>query len=819
MKKRKKKHIDIQNKTISKNKSIIKFFKNNTKFLVELLILFSIAFIFTTIIALQRQPINTHKAYGDNYYYHYNAKLLTKIWHSPFKYGIGLLTHSLSEKEALDIGFNHDSGFNSFFRAPSFILYHSFWLFIFGDSEFSNLLSQTFLFSLIILLIYYILYKKINRKYAIFGTFLTFLYIPFHTSATITMTELWQAGNLLILYIISEKIFISKKMTWKKGLILSLSLLFVTLAKSSLKYFYIFFLIMFIALIIQKYDKKILKKTLILLLISFIITFIFWGVIASNNTHEHSVGNSLGWLVFWAGGIPETEGKIPYNGVHTKEFRDNINKGTANFWYNRYAQVCKYAMIQLIKKRPISYSSMVIKKIDALIIHPAWFNHSNLHLHKIKKIYLRPYHIFLFLSMLLAIFYLQGKTFYYFKYFFSTILAYFFLIYGMANPSTRFFLPLVPFYIIFTTLLLNKIILKKQFLFLGQILLSLGLYYVFFRKNILIHILPNLVFISLVKFFGLLFLFFYLLYLIYKSYSEKLLITNKNNAEVEQEHYIKKIYNFFFKQDEKPIYLFFVTLFFLSAIASNFNDLQLNHFLYKSKQMKIQEKIILDNKDLQKIRKDSENIFLALDLRPFSKKDFIWVKVNKLQEKKIFLTNAIETTASNIKPKYYNVNKWIFYPLNKTNIQTTNIISIRTSHAPGMFYHIITDSPPIPSLFNRFSIDIVEGFNTLTDGRIMQKTRLNQKQRKSFINKKILKNKDFNIFILRKEQGTYYFPKKYEKLMDANIKYIALINPIDRKLVFWSKKNPGEDYVVVRGNLYRYIAGELDRFYSGYHIY
>ena len=138
-----------------------------------------------------------------------------------------------------------------------------------------------------------------------------------------------------------------------------------------------------------------------------------------------------------------------------------------------------------------------------------------------------------------------------------------------------------------------------------------------------------------------------------------------------------------------------------------------------------------------------------------------------------------------------------------------------------LFYTLKEKHKKLPSPFYyKPNIDnLIFGPFSKKDQRLYMKTKIESLTRKSFIKDKTFKNKNFNIFIIRKETGHYYLPKKYEKLMDANIKYLALINPLDRKLVFWRKTNPGEDYVVVRGNLDHYLAGELDRFYSGYHFY
>jgi len=212
--------------------------------------------------------------------------------------------------------------------------------------------------------------------------------------------------------------------------------------------------------------------------------------------------------------------------------------------------------------------------------------------------------------------------------------------------------------------------------------------------------------------------------------------------------------------------------------------------------------------------------FCIIDVQ--SKKDSqLHIQINNTWETNYLLDDTHQTLNSNLKQKFNIGNKphWIIIPVPHSIIQKTNSISV-TLQKGHLFYSLKVNHKKIPSPFyyKQNTDSLIFGPFSKQDQRLYIETKIESLTRKSFINKKHSK-KDINIFLVRKDVGQYYFPKKYEKLMNANIKYIALINPIDRKLVFWSKKNPGDDYVVVRGNLYRYLAGELDRFYSGYHIY
>ncbi len=115
--------------------------------------------------------------------------------------------------------------------------------------------------------------------------------------------------------------------------------------------------------------------------------------------------------------------------------------------------------------------------------------------------------------------------------------------------------------------------------------------------------------------------------------------------------------------------------------------------------------------------------------------------------------------------------------------------------------------------------DIVYGPYTKKERRVFIENTEKSLARNSYFNKKNQSKIDLNIFIVLKQRGDYYIDKRYKEFNDANTKFIAINNPLDNKIVFWSQVNPGERFIKVYNNLYRYLLSEIDRFYSGYELY
>lgn len=783
-------------KAVVKKPSLKEWFKIRKASFQEIGIIFTIVFAVCLTLALFSQPIDTHKAYGDNYYYHENAVRLTKIWKQPFHYIPSLLTKSLSNKEVTDLGLNKGSLVSSVYRAPSFIFFHSFWIFIFGDSELSNLISQVFLLSFILVLVYMILKRYTGRTYALFGLIFSLTYLPYHIASTITMTELFQAASIFVLFWISERIYIQKDISWKKGLLLGLMILTVSLSKSSLKYSPLFIIPGFLALIFFHWEKKKFFKAVRVILISCLVFFALWGRITSNGPKASGGSNALGWLVFWAGGIPEAEGLIPSGGVHNLEFRENVSKGTDTFFYTRYAEICRPAMIKIITSRPVEYAVMVVNKLSALLYHPSYNNDYQSHLLKLRMNILRPYHIIFFVLALLGLVFLSSREYLFLKYFLLILLSYFFVIYGMANPSTRFFLPLVPLYTLCAVLFLHHVFKSKQYTLLLPLVAVLLAHTLFF-KDILVRIIPDLRFIQIFRLIGLL------------LPGTLVLLLFKRTRLFQPQARIGNIFIF--------------TFYFTAVVCLVAGDRQLNHFRLPKKTDSISQTIILNPEELDEFRKDPNPVQLALDIYPFKKNSSLEISLNGQHLTNCMIYNAVLIPSEEdaiTKRTLYNINKWIYIPVDPLALTLTNTFNLSSMNRVSTLFRISSGRQNIPSLLNWFAIKIVHGLKTRHDGRFFFPLKVYSSERVCRINGKIKPRMDMNIFLLRKEPGDYYLPEQYAQLNDAPVKYTAsMVNPVDQGVVIYSETDPGPDFIPASGKLRLYLISEIDRYKSGYRMY
>ncbi len=796
-KKKTKTHIPVKPNKLQNLSSLFYNFLKKEQ-IKDFIAVFIITFIISLIITSSKRPIDTHPNFGDAYYYFHNAELFSKVWKSPFHYIPGLLFDTLSKQETQEIGFNHQSDFNSFFRAPGYITFLSLWITVFGTSEFALLLSQVFLLSAVFGFIYLILRKFVNRKYSFMSIFAAILYLTFYNNALQTLTEIFQTLVILMFFYYLYKTIIKDKNSKKEYVILALFLLIVNFSKMSNKYIHIFLIPVIIYLIYTKYKnyKKLFKKFSMTFLISFFIMLFFVNLITSRGSGGVESANLGGWRNYWAGTSRLSDGFGINTGDHEKEFRDNINKGTRKFWFNRYSEICKYALIDTIKNYPFEYLLISLKKMGLLLSHAPQNNETIKLFQHIRAVFMNKFHFLLLLLTIICMFFLvnkQIKNIFILKIFFFTLTLYLSMLFGLSNPDARYFLPLIPFLIISSTIIVYFIYEKrlyKQQRYVIPILIILITVILLYHDSILNFIFQNIILIRLIKI---------LLYLFIIGLVVKLLMPFFNKYNIED-----KILT--------GIIIFFVFMLSFPFIFFSKYD---NHFAVKSS--KITQIIQINNLN----NFTYEKVLLAIDISTENPTADIRLRINSFTTN-ITISKAQESFSKNY-PLPFNKTlykpHWLFVNIPLSIIEQTNKIEVTYRNA-NIYYSYKEKNRRIPSFFNyKHGLnDIVYGPFSKTDNRCYPITKLYSKRRITLINNK-RKNYDAHIFFLIKEKGDYYLPKKYEKFNDANIKYIALVNPLDRKLVFYSRNNPGPDFVKVRGNLYLYLAGELDRFYSGYYLY
>lgn len=775
------------------------FSKDKTR---HFLIIFLASFILCAVITLSHQPLDTcDKAgqSGDNWYYFKNARLFTSVWKAPLYYGPGLLFGTLSPHELQSIGFNHDSDFDTFFRAPAFIGYLSFWMVLFGESELSMLFSQVFLYGLIVSYLFLILLMFTDKKTALAGALLLFVHLSFYIAALYTLTELFQTLLGLMLFYHSFKTFRNAESRKRDYFLLALLLFLFTYTKLALKYSYLFLLplLAYFEFLKSRHDKKSLKKNLAALLVSFFILLFLYQTAVSRGK-QPGTSNIGGWRNFYAGSSIEADGFVLNTGFHNREFRQNLVRGTDPFWFNRYSEICKYALKDIIRSRPLAYISMTLKKMGLLLFHAPFHYASAGLLMGLRNLILNPFHHLLVILAVIAFFFLK-REYLHLKAYFFVLMVYLAGIYGLSNPDARYFLPLIPFYIILSVLFMRQFIQnglhkkKKTLLFL---LIHGSAFLILFPLNSFLGILISSALALLIIRFSLFLIVVILDYLVFLR--PALALYEKNGR----------------------ILLGLFSLFVVSCLSAFLLDQRnFNHFPRACSQA-VQKIVMPEN-----FQAGKEKAYLALDVRPGHTEAFLKVFLNSVLITNIsargLLSCGQEPVIETV-PVRTGEKGWILVPLPLESIRSTNHVLI-SNRGFSLFGRLDPDRKKarLPSLFHRKAgtEDILFGPKTGKEKRVFLDTDVMSRQRESFLSGKIEDRYELDIFILLKEKGDYYIDRRYDSFNQANLKFIALNNPLDNKIVFWSAEPAPEAFQKVYGNLYKYLLGELDRFFSGYSFY
>lgn len=765
------------------------------------LILFFASFILCAVITLSHQPLDTCDRAGqsgDNWYYFKNARLFTSVWKAPLYYGPGLLFGTLSRQELQNIGFNHFSDFDTFFRAPAFIGSLSFWMVLFGESELSMLFSQVFLYGLIVSYLFLTLLMFTDKKTALAGALLLFVHLSFYMAALYTLTELFQTLLGLMLFYHSFRIFRNAESRKRDYILLALLLFLFTYTKLALKYSYLFLLplLAYFEFLKSRHDKKSLKKNLAALLVSFFILLFLYQTAVSRGK-QPGTSNIGGWRNFYAGSSIEADGFVLNTGFHNREFRQNLVKGTDPFWFNRYSEICKYALKDIIRSRPLAYISMTLKKMGLLLFHAPFHYASAGLLMGLRNLILNPFHHLLVILAVIAFFFLK-KEYLHLKAYFFVLMVYLAGIYGLSNPDARYFLPLIPFYIILSVIFMRQFIQnglhkkKKTLLFL---LIHGSAFLILFSLNSFLGIFISSAMALLIIRFSLFLIVVILDYLVF----------------------LRPALAFYEKNGRILLGLFSLFLVFcLSAFL--LDQRNFDHFPRTCPEMR--ETVVLADGDLS----GKENAHLALDVRPGHPEASLKVFLNS-----VLITNISAQDlwsgagpGSESAPVRIGEKEWIVLPLSLSELRLTNHILV-SNRGFSLFGRLDPDRKKarLPSLFHRKAgtEDVLFGPKTKKEKRVFLDTALLSRRRESFLTGGKRNNCDLNIFILLRERGDYYIQRQHDSFNQANLKFIALNNPLDNKIVFWSAEPAPEAFQKVYGNLAQYLLGELDRYRTGYGLY
>lgn len=758
------------------------------------LIVFGIAFALCTIVCLQQKPIDTHPDGADGMYYYNNAKAFSEVWKDPFTYIPKILFRGLSYQDSLNLGLNPNSDFDTFYRAPVYMGYLSLWMAIFGISEASMLFSQIFLLALLFAMVFLLLRNWVSRPWAIVGLILLSFCLFLYIGAIWLITEIMQALLFLILVQFILRIYASDSRGAKEMILLALLFFLFIYSKMSLKFFIFFFIPLIVLFEFaqqnRSFTKKVWKNTALFLLAFLLLSgFYKWSLVQTDVPPNSNLG---GWRNYYAGANILTDGfniNVPY---HNKEFRDNISKGKDKNWFINYSEICKYAVLDTIRNHPGGYTFITLKKILVQLVSVPVNYDTVPFLINFRAAMLTPYFQILLILSLFFMF-LRKQEWDNLKLLFFLLVVYLSAIYGLTNPDPRYFIPLTPFYVIFSLLLIHTVVTQKLYTkMLFWILLALPvLLLLLLSKDFWVGfgIAPAL--IQTIRL---------LLVTTLLGLTAYHLVLRKGEQSVQQ-----KILS--------PLFLLFVYLLMMTGILG---DHTIDHHRTKGN---IAKKTIIMPESGQPAPK---SVFLAVDVRFRSVDGHINLTFNGTPLGKVTvqeMTNPSMLEKAPVNKSYFRKPKWVIVALPAESLGRTNSIEIE-----GENFELYTGSPrperKIPSLlyYRANENEMYSGPGSAKESRIFLERKIASSGQVSWIDGKKSK-RELNIFIVTETDEGLFVEKRYEQVNQQHPKYLALFNPLEQGIVQKMRGDPGAGWVRVSGNLKTYLQGEMDRYDDGLVFY
>ncbi len=796
-----------------------------------LLILFLFGFILSLIVSYTGKNINVgdreHGKYDATHYYKMSKIVKENLYPRFFSFLSGVFFDTLSKQEYQKMGF-YQNDIESIYRAPAIIFTYGCVFYLFGESPDSVLVFNAFLFGLDMVLIFLIsmmLYK--NRKLAILLAGIFCFYISYHLANTFLAAEVMGTFTFLLLaYFFVKAIQTNKPLFYMfTGMLIYINAL-IKISNQYAGHVIIIVLIIYIWKSIN-IKKELRKKLIIFFLMGLFLVLLPWRLTCYRVSGEFSIINVLdpevtkitGGRGGWRCIDPSTYGMVDNAGLSNDQyFRKFINdidpKYKNNSWYY-FSLVCGKAWKAAVKDAPGKVFIQSMVKIFLMMISPAEAQSTG------RTIIFSPllgpfnyvYHNLIIILGIIPLFFLLGIGKFSEKMIFLLIIAYHYFIYGFAASEFRYALTAISSFILLSgtsilwirnnlSRLKNLLLRKKYFLYLFiLIIINIGLYYLIWNNMIKIVIL-NMFFIILT----------FLIYLV-------------------SSHFIKPRHAMI----SSILMLLFLTVLYNSIILLA-DDID-KYFIKLSKKdnpVVKQEILLPDNFDYNKY----DEAVLAIDMKVRNKNDpGIKIKINDKLVREF--SDGLEVPkdvlyyVNNTSFNPYE-NKWVFikFDLNliknmkKVNItleaelQKDSKSSLLIAYDNGIKFPNYKGGSFFRNVKHNFTRNVFL-FSNQVDTRIIKKYKFLSKSSESLI---ITKNKinkldgQLRIRLLLKNKGGYYVLNKYSALDKYYIGFIALINPVDRKMVKWLVK-PDKEYIPASINVRKYLESEKDRYYTGYDIF
>lgn len=732
----------------------------------------------------------------DASFYARAGERVASIWKILPGFMFKFINGSYTVQDYYRMGFIDPSGIDTIFRAPSFALYLSFWILLFGNSLNVLVMSQLFLVALIYVQIYQVLLRQISKRASLIVTFVSMAYLPIHYGAAQTGVELFVA----LCHLTALRIYVSvcENPTRKKLFWLGFITVVVSAANSSVMYYmYITLLIVTVMLVVRYRDK--LRD-----LYMFFILGLALPLLLLLSIYGRTNGK-VGYMESGSGGKNLCAGQqyitncYYTQGVYQSEWFVDATRKVSNSidprrWFVQWGDVSTDALKATFFNDFGNFLLYTVRKCSEIAFHAPRTSVQQINSYVfLQGSYLDCIHWLLVSAAFTGIILLRKMLDE--KVFISGLFLYHMVIYGTSNMSTRYLLPLTPIYMVFAGAFFSSItswsVNRKVFVKVGLIAtIMTGLviwelpafaddyYYVYEVKVLLLSLLA----LALIA-------------VVFKS-----VWTNKIWP-----HTVVA-----------GLVLFFCFCCFEARILTN------KKFLSTSVTAEKTLKQEIDMNGLFALN-DYDEFYLMFDTSLKTDSDDLTFRFNGATLEAEIVSDVSPIVYARFINKTWGKQepKWSFMQIHKEIMATRNIIEIssckkfrfnadyKSAKAPYMpsHLHFITSSATVTGWKKEKNIE---------KRAFLKENVMSLRRASSVDNKESPKN--LRIYIVGKRKGAWCLPRRYEKLNQAHPFYLALLRLQDRGVVRYKSELSADD-VPAESPVLSVLMGEMTSFYSGYDLF
>lgn len=689
------------------------------------------------------------------------------------------------------MGFVDPTGIYTVFRALFYVFYLSIVISLFGVSKNVMLCSQMCILASIFVLIYQILSKFVSRKMALILTVVSMFHYSFYISAARPESELFLCFFLLLTWKQCMITFEAPKP--KKMFLLGFLLMWTSLIKSSMTFLFVLaggIICTWIYLRFRESHRRLLAGFFAGMLIPALFCSILYS--RTNNTIGF-IEMGLGGRNFYAGQQYYSDCFYTNAQYQNRWFVEEAKKISSQVnpqrWFAQFSEVSSAAVAKTFLNDFPNAFAFTVKKVAFLTAFPP----SNVY-PEIKRFvflqgnYLMIVHSFVLVLAFISIFILRGQ--YPLKIFFTATYVYHLAVYGLTNIVTRYFISLLPFFIIMAALtvamLKPKMICRDSLivaallvllvtLFLGRPPLIAGDY---LYSQILKILLVNAIFGVLV---------FFVFFRLMRGIAHDEII--------------------------------------LPGLLSTFVIICLNVFMLTDRDL-LRTTIRADTTVAKEIQMPPA--FKASDYEAF----YLLVDFVKGSADYNVLFNGTRIDAEIIEDKSpiiwaidkawgANERKWTYIKLpsnlvgatNRVEISSPNDIQLYADYVSGKLHYL----PSFVHYVTGYEIVYGPVYTPAIDKRVYMSCALNSVG-STWVDGKSSCSKDVRVYIVGKRLGGYVMPQKYAHLMDIHPFLLSLLRLPDQGLVVYKKESLADD-VPIRGEMIKVLLGEVETFDTGYDLF